>query len=390
MDEYERAELARRVESTLRELPKRQQLALVLRDVNGLSVGETASVLGLTKGSADVLLSRARAGFRRVFLAGAGVADRTLRPGRQSPRRRRRPRRARPGPRCSSTPDVPGLPSRRRALWGAAPVGLGLLLPQVALPAKLSLGATLAAAQAAGIAVAGRARRGRRGRSLVGGRERPRWRGRAVRGCRRGSAGRCDGGTPPAGAGLLAALGSAAGVKIATLAVVATAAVGIAGVHARSGTQRPAPGASRPRRAGPADGVRRRRRPGRRRHGARRRHLRARAHARTGAGRGLDGRTACAAPAGARDRGGAWTGRPPGHRAGSPTATGGWRRSGVGAGGARGGASGGGLRRAVRRRLRPASGSGRGSGRRSRPEHGRRLAQSGIRRRPPAGCSAPE
>ena len=49
VDEYERAELARRVESTLRELPKRQQVALVLRDVHGLSVGETASVLGVTR-----------------------------------------------------------------------------------------------------------------------------------------------------------------------------------------------------------------------------------------------------------------------------------------------------------------------------------------------------
>ena len=72
VDEFERAELSRRVETTLRELPKRQQLALVLRDVHGLSVGETASVLGLTRRSADVLLSRARAGFRRIFLTGAG------------------------------------------------------------------------------------------------------------------------------------------------------------------------------------------------------------------------------------------------------------------------------------------------------------------------------
>ena len=151
-DEFERAEISRRVESTLRELPKRQQLALVLRDVHGLSVGETATVLGITKGSTDVLLSRARAGFRRLFLTGTGAlagrcdrADKALAAG------------------VGRGEPVPGAllehattcPDCRRAveLWGAMPVGLGLLLPQVALPAKLSLAATLAAAQAAGIAV---------------------------------------------------------------------------------------------------------------------------------------------------------------------------------------------------------------------------------------------
>ena len=152
VDEFERAELSQRVETTLRELPKRQQLALVLRDVHGLSVGETASVLGLTKGSADVLLSRARTGFRRVFLSGAGsfrgrcdMADTALAAGVG---------RGEPAP-AALLEHSRTCPECRRAveLWGAAPVGLALLLPQVVLPAKLSLGATLAAAQAAGIAV---------------------------------------------------------------------------------------------------------------------------------------------------------------------------------------------------------------------------------------------
>ena len=227
VDEFERAELGRRVESTLHELPKRQQVALVLRDVHGLSVGETASVLGLTKGSADVLLSRARVGFRRVFLAGAGslrgrcdMADKALAAG--VGRGERVP--------TDLLEHSKTCPDCRRAvnLWGAAPIGLGLLLPQVVLPAKLSLGATLAAAQAAGVvvSVAGSgaaavapAAAGAAGTAAVAG-------GAATGGTAAVSAG---------GAGILAALGSAAGVKIATLAVVATAAVGITGAASLRG-----------------------------------------------------------------------------------------------------------------------------------------------------------
>ncbi len=230
VDEYERAELARRVESSLRQLPKRQQLALVLRDVNGLSVGETASVLGLTKGSADVLLSRARAGFRRVFLAGAGSltgrcdrADRVLAAcvgrGERVPAALLEHSRT-----CSDC---------RRAVrfWGAAPVGLGLLLPQVALPAKLSLGATLAAAHAAGIALpAGLGAAGAAGASVAAS-------GASAAGAAGAAAGAAaaDGAAAASagGAGLLAALASATGVKVATLAAVATTVVGIAGVSAQ-------------------------------------------------------------------------------------------------------------------------------------------------------------
>lgn len=237
VDEFERAELSRRVESSLRELPKRQQLALVLRDVHGLSVGETASVLGLTKGSADVLLSRARTGFRRVFLAGVGslrgrcdMADKALAAGVGR------------GERVPTTllehsktcPDC----SRAVGLWGAAPVGLGLLLPQVVLPAKLSFGATLAAAQAAGVAVSvagpgaaavgASAGGGAAASTSVAG-------GAATGGAAAASAG---------GAGILAALGSAAGVKIATLAVVATAAIGITGAASLRENAGPGPTAA--------------------------------------------------------------------------------------------------------------------------------------------------
>jgi RNA polymerase sigma factor (sigma-70 family) len=239
VDEFERAELSRRVESTLRELPKRQQVALVLRDVHGLSVGETASVLGVTKGSADVLLSRARASFRRVFLAGAGSlggrcaeADRALAAGVG---------RGEPAP-VSLVEHSKTCPDCRPAveLWAAAPVGLGLLLPQVTLPAKLSLGAMLAAAQAAGVAVpaaglgataaAGAASPAAAASSLAGA-------GAAVAPA---TVGAVSAGSAATG-GVLGTLGSAAGVKIATLALVATAAIGAGDVamrHAHADAQR--------------------------------------------------------------------------------------------------------------------------------------------------------
>ncbi len=236
VDEYERAELSRRVETTLKELPKRQQVALVLRDVHGLSVGETASVLGVTKGSADVLLSRARSGFRKVFLAGATAvggrcaeAERILAGsvggGVSAADRTLLEEHTRTCPDCGRTV----------ALWGAAPVGLGLLLPQVALPATLSFGATLAAAQAAGVMLpAGLGAAAAAGASAAG----------ATGSAAAASAAAATSAAVPAataagGAGVLAALGSAAGIKIATLAVVATAAVGIAGVatHERAQQQ---------------------------------------------------------------------------------------------------------------------------------------------------------
>ncbi len=238
VNEFERAELSRRVESSLRELPKRQQLALVLRDVHGLSVGETASVLGLTKGSADVLLSRARAGFRRVFLAGAGslrgrcdMADKALAAG--VGRGERVP--ASLLEHSKTCPDC----SRAVGLWGAAPVGLGLLLPQVVLPAKLSLGATLAAAQAAGVAVSVAGPGAAAAGASAGG-------GAAASASVAGGA--AMGGTAAAsagGTGVLAALGSAAGVKIATLAVVAAAAVGMTGAASLRETAGPGPTAAR-------------------------------------------------------------------------------------------------------------------------------------------------
>ena len=237
VDEFERTELAHRVESTLKELPKRQQLALVLRDVHGLSVGETASVLGVTRPSADVLLSRARASFRRLFLAGVRVAgrcaeaDRILAGGVGGGISTRD--RARLKEHAKSCPDC----RRTVELWGFAPAGLGLLLPQVALPAKLSLVGTLAAAKAAGVALpVGLGAAAAAGAVLGSG---PAAGSGAAAAVTQAAASGGAGAATAAGAthGLLETLGSAAGVKIATLAAIATAALGVAEVTTH---QRPA------------------------------------------------------------------------------------------------------------------------------------------------------
>jgi RNA polymerase sigma-70 factor (ECF subfamily) len=244
VDEYERAELAQRVETTLKQLPKRQQLALVLRDVHGLSVGETASALGVTKGSVEVLLSRARAGFRSLYLAGAltvgrcAVADGILAGGvgggMSAADRALLEAHVRSCPDCRRTAE----------LWGAAPAGLGLLLPQAALPAKLSLAATMAAAQAAGIvAPVGLGAAGASGAAGAGGGS------AAVSAASAASAaGTAAVAAPAAGGatgGVLAAVGSAAGIKFATLAAVTLAAVGVAGAAARHQAS-PRPAASSP------------------------------------------------------------------------------------------------------------------------------------------------
>lgn len=252
VDEYERAELAGRVDATLRSLPKRQQVALVLRDVHGLSVGETASVLGVTRGSADVLLSRARKGFRRIFLAAGDesvaapaacmVADEVLAGsvggGLSAERRARLLEHARTCPDCRRTVD----------LWGVAPVGLGLLVSQVALPAKLGLAATFAAASAAGVAIpaAGLGAVGAVGAVSAAGGSAGAVAGGAATGAACGTVG-------AAGAGLLAKIGAVVGLKAVAVVATATIAVGAAGVagyevdHASDG---PSGGSARPAASG--------------------------------------------------------------------------------------------------------------------------------------------
>jgi RNA polymerase sigma-70 factor (ECF subfamily) len=55
---------------TLRRLPEQYRAALTVRYVDGLSVPETATVLGRTLHATESLLARARGTFRRLYLEG--------------------------------------------------------------------------------------------------------------------------------------------------------------------------------------------------------------------------------------------------------------------------------------------------------------------------------
>jgi RNA polymerase sigma-70 factor (ECF subfamily) len=61
--------LARDVERVLSELPADQRTILVLRDLEGLSEGEAASLLGIARGTIKSRLHRARDAFRKRWPA---------------------------------------------------------------------------------------------------------------------------------------------------------------------------------------------------------------------------------------------------------------------------------------------------------------------------------
>ena len=63
------AELSRVFLASLAQLPVRQQAALLLKDVHGLRHSDIAAVLGISRGSSEVLLFRARRSFRVAFTA---------------------------------------------------------------------------------------------------------------------------------------------------------------------------------------------------------------------------------------------------------------------------------------------------------------------------------
>jgi len=65
----DQADLARVFVASLAQLPPRQQAALLLKDVHGLRHGDIATILGISRGSSEVLLFRARRSFRSVFTA---------------------------------------------------------------------------------------------------------------------------------------------------------------------------------------------------------------------------------------------------------------------------------------------------------------------------------
>jgi RNA polymerase sigma-70 factor (ECF subfamily) len=67
LDPYEQSELRGLLEATIGDLTRRQRAALLLKDVHGLSLVEVADCLGLTPGSVEVLLARARRAFRARY-----------------------------------------------------------------------------------------------------------------------------------------------------------------------------------------------------------------------------------------------------------------------------------------------------------------------------------
>ena len=75
-DAYEQARTANLIERSLGEMNPRYRAALVLKDLQGLDTAELAGVMEVSRGTADVLVHRARAAFRTVYsrLAGEGAA----------------------------------------------------------------------------------------------------------------------------------------------------------------------------------------------------------------------------------------------------------------------------------------------------------------------------
>ena len=70
----ENKELREALEQAINKLPKKYRVALVLRDMEGLSAGETGAIMGLTERAVKSRLHRARLFVRRELSAG-GIAQ---------------------------------------------------------------------------------------------------------------------------------------------------------------------------------------------------------------------------------------------------------------------------------------------------------------------------
>ena len=148
-DPYEQSELQGLLEATIGDLTRRQQAALLLKDVHGLSLAEVAACLELTPGSVEVLLARARKAFRTNFEERCVAAGRPL------------PRSAGglaalpllplpPGLAAPAVPFVPPAPHLPPPVFGppltlAAGSGIGAVL---GVPASLKTAVLIAAAAA--------------------------------------------------------------------------------------------------------------------------------------------------------------------------------------------------------------------------------------------------
>jgi RNA polymerase sigma-70 factor (ECF subfamily) len=148
MDAYERADLTRAVESALSALSPRHRTALVLKDLHGFGNGEIAEIMGISRGSAGVLLLRARAAFRRAFghaqpaggksVAGLGLAVLPMLPI----------------PAALEAPSfLTGSALATAALAPSAAASLGALASSGAAPAVAGIGGGLGAATVAKVAL---------------------------------------------------------------------------------------------------------------------------------------------------------------------------------------------------------------------------------------------
>lgn len=228
IDTFEQAELSHLVEKTLADLSERHRTVLVLKDIHGLRHDEIAEILGISRGATETLLFRARESFRTHYarltselpIAACSVAsDAALAAvggGLDRHERRRVLAHAKHCPVCRKTVST----------WGAAAVGLGLLVPEAPLPAALQGALPFAGAGAAGAAGAGAAGAGAAGAgagaagvSASG----------AAAGTLAGAAGAAAGssaGLSLAAGGVIAKISGVAGAKVAALVIAATCTAG--------------------------------------------------------------------------------------------------------------------------------------------------------------------
>ncbi len=234
VDEAEQAELSRMFAQTLRALPRRQQVALLLKDVHGLPHSEIAEALGISRGSAEVLLFRARSGFRRRFMllsdagseaARCGFAERqavrAVGGGLPPSRHRQLLEHARTCPDCRRT--LEGI--------GGDALGLAIAFPLVGMSGGTAAAAALASAVTgvaggcgAGAAGAGAAAGVSAGGSATG----------AVAAGSAAAGSMASTGSAAVASGIVAKLGALAGMKTAAAVVASTCVVtagGVAGVE---------------------------------------------------------------------------------------------------------------------------------------------------------------
>ncbi len=153
IDDIERSELGELLEQTLAGLSLRHRTVLLLRDVHGLSHGEIAAALSVSRGATETLLFRARQAFRRTYttlartephhpcdLARRAVVD-SVGGGLSERQRRRILAHAKDCPHCRETV----------ATWSLGAFGLVAFVHFTPLPAALAT-PPFAAAVAGGVA----------------------------------------------------------------------------------------------------------------------------------------------------------------------------------------------------------------------------------------------